>query len=83
MALLRVVLPNDYVPVGTYLETGDDGFAERVRTQQQNGRLGVGSFYGVAVPEKVIRPFAVKVLRRGFDSRGALATWKRPHSGRF
>lgn len=83
MALHLVVLPNEYVPVGTYVEDGEDGLMEKVRVRQENGRLQVGSFYGIGIPAELLRPYTFKILKRGFDDVGAHATFKRPHSGRF
>ena len=71
MALLYVAIPNQYYPLGTYLETGDDGFVERVEMHYENGRMRRGRLVGIGIPEHLVRQFTITVLRRGFDDMGA------------
>lgn len=71
--LAKVILPNDYFPVGTFIDiNGND--AQKVRTYNENGRLCHGGFVGLVFPADKVRPYVMLLLKRGFDDQGAFRT---------
>jgi hypothetical protein len=71
--LAKVVLPNDFFPVGTFVDiTGND--AQKVRVYTEDGRLQTGGFEGLVYPADKVRPYVFMLLKRGFDDQGAFKT---------
>jgi hypothetical protein len=68
--LAKVTLPNDYFPVGCFVDI-TDGDAQRVVTYTVDGRLGVKGYEGLVIPADKVRPYVFMLLKRGFDDQGA------------
>jgi len=67
MPLYTVIKPNRFHPVGTFLEQVEGGL-QKVRTRQENGRLVLGGYTGLVLPFKMLRPFILRIQKRGLDS---------------
>lgn len=70
MGLYYVVRPNPLFKVGEFLRDSDEGFVQRTVMTKE----GPSGWTGILVPRHEVRPFTVKILRRGLDFRrgGAL-----------
>ena len=78
--LYRVNLPNDYFPVGAFVEDDDeDETVQEVEVSWENGRMRIGGFKGLVVPLHFVRPYLMAILKRGFDDAGAFATQRRAY----
>lgn len=66
MALYVVVRRNKYFRPGTFLELFEDGF-QKVRFKTEGHRLHILGHEGIVLPESELRPFVMKVLKRGLD----------------
>lgn len=71
--LAKVILPNDYFRVGTFIDI-TDGDAQKVRVATENGRLAMYGYEGLVFPADKVRPYVMLLLKRGFDDQGAFAT---------
>lgn len=67
MPLYVVRKRNPYYKVGTFLQLFDDGFQEAVMEKADGNRLRVHMNRGIVMPEEVMAPFVMQVLRRGLD----------------
>lgn len=66
MALYIVRKRNPYYPVGTWIECFEQG-CRRVRVETVNRQLEVVADEGLLLPEKDLRPFMIKPMKRGLD----------------
>jgi hypothetical protein len=71
--LFKVVLPNDYFPVGAFVESQDDDMVQQVRVSTKGNRLQVGGYYGIIIPLPLVRQYTMAIMSRGMDDRGAHA----------
>ena len=71
MALYYVLIPNNGFKSGDILEDDADGMVQKVVIDKSGERSG---YVGIMVPLSLVRPFTVKLFKRGFDFRmgGAL-----------
>lgn len=72
MALYYVLIPNNGFNIGDTLEDDDEGMVQKVIIDKRTGERS--GYVGVVVPLRLVRPFTVKLFKRGFDWRsgGAL-----------
>jgi hypothetical protein len=75
--IYRVHLPNDYFPVGEFVEDGDDGMVQALECQWIEGKLQIHGYKGLLFPIASVRPFLFAILKRGFDDVGAFRTQRR------
>lgn len=76
--LYKVMLPNDYFPVGAFVEE-TDGMMQKVRTDTVDGRLMPGWYEGVCIPADKVRKYCHAILKRGFDDRNAHAELRKAY----
>lgn len=69
--LYKVMLPNPYLQVGTYVEDGDDGAVQEVRVRTEEGRLIPGGYVGLTFPKEAVRKYLLAIKATGFDHGGA------------
>jgi hypothetical protein len=55
-------------PIGSYWRLFDDGF-ERCKIKQENGRVTIVGYEGIIIPESELKPFVVRVQKKGLDKR--------------
>jgi len=65
-ALHKVIYPNDFFPVGTFLEEFD-GVMQKVKTATENGRIKLGGYEGIVIPVRTMKPYTIRIQKRGFD----------------
>ena len=69
--IYRVMLPNDYFKVGSFVEDGEDGMLQEIEVTWENGRMRPGGFKGLMVPIQPVRKYLMAILKKGFDDTGA------------
>ena len=69
MALMRVIRPNDFYKVGTFLEEIGMNMVQPVRMLEDEGVLRAEANYGFAVPRPKIEDYAIQIMRRGLDKK--------------
>jgi hypothetical protein len=68
MALYVVLSPNcPYFTKGDFVEDGDDGCVQRVRTSTTKGRLAAGGFEGLTVPMDAVRGHLLRIQKKELD----------------
>lgn len=68
MGLYVVISPDcPYWEKGTFVEDGDDGCMQAVEVVMEEGRMVPMGYMGLCVPEGPVRPYLMKVQRRGLD----------------
>jgi hypothetical protein len=73
-ALHKVIYPNDFFKVGVFLEEFD-GVMQEVKTANENGRLKLGGYTGLVIPAWQIKPYTVRIQKRGLDRNVQRATY--------
>lgn len=56
------------IPHGTFYRLFDDGF-ERCVMKYENGRHKIMRYEGIVVPEELLRPYLMRVQKRGVDEQ--------------
>jgi hypothetical protein len=59
--------PNPYIKFGKYYEDNEDGFVQEVKVFQDNGRLGLDGWTGMAFPTSLVRKYLIEVKKKGLD----------------
>lgn len=66
MALYVVVKRNPFVKQNAYYEKFDDGWQQAIVEQIKN-RINVIGNKGFMLPDKMVKPFVMRILTRGLD----------------
>jgi len=66
MALYAVVKRNPFIALSAYYEKFDDGWQQAV-VEQVGSRIKVIRNTGFILPDKMVKPFVMRVLTRGLD----------------
>jgi len=70
MALYIVQRENEYYPLSTWLEDGDDSMFEPVQVVTgEDGRTKVVAYYGISVPVEKVRDCCVQIMVEGYDNQ--------------
>ena len=59
--------PNPLLRQGAYYEDNEDGFVQEVRVFNENGRLMLDGWKGIALPTAMVRKHLIKIQARGID----------------
>lgn len=72
MALYYILIPNNGFKSGDIVEDDESGMVQKVVVDKRTGERS--GYVGIMVPLSLVRPFTVKLFKRGFDFRlgGAL-----------
>ncbi len=66
MALYVVVKRNPFVKQNAYYEHFEDGWQQAV-IEQEGTRINVIGNKGFMLPDKMVKPFVMRILTRGLD----------------
>lgn len=68
MAFYKVLLPNPFYKVGVFVEDDADGFLQEVYMGKTAETYhGPSGYMGLMYPLREVRPYLVKIQRRGLD----------------
>lgn len=59
--------PNPLLRQGAYYEDNEDGFVQEVRVFNENGRLVLDGWKGMALPTSMVRKHLIRIQRTGVD----------------
>lgn len=66
MSLYAVVKRNPFVKLNAYYEKFDEGWQQAV-VEQVGNRINVIGNKGFMLPDKMVKPFVMRILTRGLD----------------
>lgn len=69
MAFYMVHKRNPYFKPGTMIELFEHGFQECI-VEKEGHRVKVVGNKGLVMPEREVKPYCIKILRKGFDKPG-------------
>lgn len=72
MELYKVLLPNEYFPVGAFVEV-NDGDAQQVLVESGKGRLHHRGYCGFVFPIHLCKKYMIKLQVSGVDQDNALS----------
>jgi len=70
MPVYVVVRENEYFKRGTYCEDIDGGLIQQTTMEMDNGKYTSYRPYGIAIPQKLVRDFILRIQKHGIDMRG-------------
>lgn len=68
MAFYRVMLPNPFYKVGSFVEDDKEGFLQQIyMSNELEHYRGPAGYFGLMYPLREVRPYLLRIQKRGLD----------------